>query len=63
MPIMTMLETRRFSPSPVGEAARSQSFNRSRASTTWPTISPAVRLRTSRWVPVWQNVQLSVQPT
>ena len=30
---------------------------------TWPTISPGVRLRTSRIVPVWQNVQLSVQPT
>ena len=40
-----------------------QSPSRSRASTTWPTISPAVRLRTSRCVPVWQNVQLSVQPT
>ena len=30
---------------------------------TWATISAAVRLRTSRWVPVWQNEQLSVQPT
>jgi hypothetical protein len=30
---------------------------------TWPTISPGVRLRTSRMVPVWQNRQLSVQPT
>jgi len=29
----------------------------------WATISAAVRLRTSRWVPVWQNEQLSVQPT
>ena len=63
MPIMTTLETRRFSPSPLGDAARCQSFNRSRASTTWPTISPGVRLRTRRCVPVWQNVQLSVQPT
>ena len=35
----------------------------SRASITWPTISPGVRLRTSRIVPVWQKVQLSVQPT
>src|SRR5207237_8390109 len=35
----------------------------SRASMTWPTISPGVRLRTSRIVPVWQNRQLSVQPT
>jgi hypothetical protein len=30
---------------------------------TWPTISPAVRLRTSFCVPVWQNEQVSVQPT
>ena len=30
---------------------------------TWPTISPAVRLRTSRCVPVWQKLQVSVQPT
>ncbi len=30
---------------------------------TWPTISPAVRLRTRRIVPVWQKRQLSVQPT
>ena len=40
-----------------------QSPSRSRATITWPTISPAVRLRTSRCVPVWQNEQLSVQPT
>ena len=30
---------------------------------TWPTISAAPRLRTRRWVPVWQNLQVSVQPT
>ena len=30
---------------------------------TCPTISPGVRLRTSRIVPVWQKRQLSVQPT
>ena len=42
---------------------RCQSPSWSRANTTWPTISPAVRLRTSRCVPVWQNVQVSVQPT
>ena len=30
---------------------------------TWPTISPAVRLRTSFCVPVWQKEQVSVQPT
>ena len=41
----------------------SHSPSASRASITWPTISPAVRLRTSRIVPVWQNEQLSVQPT
>ena len=35
----------------------------SRASITWPTISPGVRLRTRRMVPVWQNRQFSVQPT
>jgi len=29
----------------------------------WPTISPGVRLRTRRCVPVWQNEQVSVQPT
>ena len=64
MPIMTTLETSRFSGSvPAGAAARCQSAIRSRASTTWPTISPGVRLRTSRCVPVWQNEQLSVQPT
>ena len=40
-----------------------KSPSRSRATITWPTISPAVRLRTRRCVPVWQNEQLSVQPT
>ena len=30
---------------------------------TWPTISRGVRLRTRRCVPVWQKVQVSVQPT
>ena len=29
----------------------------------WPTISLGVRLRTSFCVPVWQNEQVSVQPT
>ena len=29
----------------------------------WPTISSAVRLRTSVCVPVWQKVQVRVQPT
>src|SRR5215467_5359618 len=56
MPIITMLVTRR-GPSCV------QSPSRSRATMTCPTISPAVRLRTRRCVPVWQNEQFSVQPT
>ena len=30
---------------------------------TWPTISGVERLRTSFCVPVWQNLQVSVQPT
>ena len=67
MPIITMLETRRSPsvgrPGPLARSAPSQSPSRSRATMTWPTISPAVRLRTSRCVPVWQNEQLSVQPT
>ena len=50
-------------PRPAGAAARGQSPSRSRATMTWPTISPGVRLRTSRCVPVWQNEQVSVQPT
>ena len=67
MPIITMLVMQR---SPVGHRRRrvgrvppGQSPKRSRAAITWPTISPAVRLRTRRCVPVWQNVQVSVQPT
>jgi hypothetical protein len=40
-----------------------QSASRSRATMIWPTISPGVRLRTRRCVPVWQNEQVSVQPT
>jgi len=28
----------------------------------WPTISLGVRLRTSFCVPVWQKLQVSVQP-
>ena len=67
MPIMTMLVTKR-SPSvgtiaPSGGVPPGQSPSRSRATITWPTISPGVRLRTRRCVPVWQNEQVSVQPT
>ena len=54
---MTMFESIR----PSGNDGHSPSA--SRASMTWPTISPASRLRTSRIVPVWQKVQLRVQPT
>ena len=67
IPIITTLETSR--PPSLGTDAPSeilapgQSPSRSRASSTWPTISPAVRLRTRRCVPVWQNEQFSVQPT
>ena len=66
MPIITMLVMQRSpvgtTPS-VGRVPPGQSPSRSRATITWPTISPAVRLRTSRCVPVWQNEQVSVQPT
>ena len=67
MPIITMLVTKRppslGTMAPVGGAWPGQSPRRSRATSTWPTISPAVRLRTRRWVPVWQKVQVRVQPT
>ena len=42
---------------------RGHSPRSSRATMIWPAISPGVRLRTSIWVPVWQKVQASVQPT
>ena len=57
MPIITMLVSIR----PSGWDGHSPSA--SRASITWPTISAGSRLRTRRIVPVWQKVQLSVQPT
>ena len=57
MPMKTML-VRRRAPSGAIHSPRS-----SRATCTWATISAAVRLRTRAWVPVWQKVQLSVQPT
>ena len=53
-----MLERSRCPFAPVGHSPSA-----SRASIAWPTISPAVRLRTQGWVPVWQNEQFSVQPT
>ena len=57
MPISTILVTCRSSLG-VGHSPSS-----SRAIITWPAISPAVRLRTQAWVPVWQNEQVRVQPT
>ena len=57
MPIMTMLVMCRSS------LAEGQSPSASRASMSWPTISPVSRLRTQGWVPVWQKRQFSVQPT
>ncbi len=68
MPMKTMLETAR-TPSPegtrpsVGGVPPGKSPSRSRATSTCATISAVVRLRTSGMVPVWQKVQLSVQPT
>ncbi len=62
MPISTRFDSRRVSSfgwrPGAGHSPRS-----SRASMTWPTISAGVRFLTSRWVPVWQNEQVSVQPT
>ena len=64
---MTMLVTN-LPPSvgtiaPSGGVPPGQSPSRSRATITCPTISPGVRLRTRRCVPVWQNEHVSVQPT
>ncbi len=57
MPMSTTLVISRSSTG-VGHSPKA-----SRATITWPTISPAVRLRTRRCVPVWQKRQVSVQPT
>ena len=67
MPMNTMLVTRRPA-SPVPVASRvgiwpTQSPSASRATTSCAAISAAERLRTRRCVPVWQNEQVSVQPT
>ena len=71
MPMKTTFETKRspsagsrpFSRAPSGSAWPGQSPSRSRATIACAAISCAVRLRTSRCVPVWQNEQVSVQPT
>ena len=67
MPMNTMFETKRppsvGTKAPSGGVAPGQSPRRSRATTSWATISAAVRLRTRRCVPVWQKEQVSVQPT
>ena len=57
MPIITMFDSMRW---PRGDG---HSPYESRATRNCATISPASRLRTMRWVPVWQKVHDSVQPT
>ncbi len=65
MPMNTILVTSR----PASLAASfpgispGQSPSWSRATTSCETISGPERLRTRRCVPVWQNEQVSVQPT
>ena len=61
MPMSTMFEISRVST--LGTPLTGHSPRSSRASMTWPTISAAVRLRTSFCVPVWQKEQVSVHPT
>ena len=68
MPMKTMLDTAR-TPSPdgtspsVGGVRPGKSPSLSRATRSCCTISREDRLRTSFCVPVWQKVQVSVQPT
>ena len=59
MPIRTMFEISR-GRSPMPSPGSGHSPRSSRAIITWPMISPAVRLRTSFCVPVWQKEQVSV---
>jgi hypothetical protein len=66
MPIMTMLETsgpRHGTIAPCGVSVREIAEPVAGDQKIWERISSAVRLRTSFWVPVWQKVQVSVQPT
>ena len=51
MPIITMLKRSSRSPSAVATTR------------TWPTISPALRLRVKPIVPVRQNAQAIAHPT
>ena len=51
-----------MSPS-VGGVSAGKSPSLSRATMIWRDDLRAVRLRTSFCVPVWQKLQLSVQPT
>ena len=57
MPMTTML-VKRWPSRPVGHSRKA-----SRATSICARISPVPRLRTSGIVPVWQNLQVSVQPT
>ena len=67
MPMSTTLVIIRspsgINPPSLGLVPLGQSPMRSRATKICPAISAAVRLRTSFCVPVWQNEQVSVQPT
>jgi hypothetical protein len=67
MPMKTMLLTKRppslGTKAPSGGVRPGQSPSRSRATTSWAAISAPERLRTRRCVPVWQKLQVSVQPT
>ena len=57
MPMTTML-VKRWPSRPVGHSRKA-----SRATSICARISPVPRLRTSGIVPVWQNLQVRVQPT
>jgi len=67
MPMKTMFETNRppslGTNAPSGALRLGKSPSRSRATINCATISSVLRLRTRRCVPVWQKVQVSVQPT
>ena len=70
MPMNTMLVTKRARLAPAGSPSSRRSVWSGQSpmpvagdDRAAPTISAAVRLRTRRCVPVWQNEQVSVQPT